>query len=288
MMLSMANVLSRSDRAAVVAALVEGNSIRSTSRMTWVARNTVSKLLLALAGVCSRYQDVTLHDLPCKRFQVDEIWSFVYSKQKNVPEKVAGQFGYGDVWTFAAIDDETKLVPSWLVSSRDAASAIELMTDLAGRLANERVQITTDGHAMYLPAVEEGFGGRADYAMLVKIYGTPQEAEKRYSPAECIGCQTHVVQGRPNPAHVSTSYVERQNLTMRMSMRRFTRLTNAFSKSVEHHAAAVALHFMHYNFCRPHLTLKGKTPAQAAGVTSRRWTVEDLVRLLEESENSKS
>jgi len=287
-MIIMANMLSRSNRAAVVAALVEGNSIRSTSRMTGVARNTVSKLLLDLAGVCSRYQDETLRDLSCTRFQVDEIWSFVYSKQKNVPTDKLGEFGYGDVWTFAAIDDETKLVPSWLVSSRDAASAIELMTDLAGRLASERVQITTDGHAMYLPAVEEGFGGRADYAMLVKIYGAPVEAEKRYSPAECIGGKAERIQGSPDPKHVSTSYVERQNLTMRMSMRRFTRLTNEFSKSVEHHAAAVALHFTHYNFCRPHMRLKGKTPAQAAGVTSRRWTVEDLVRLLEDAENSKA
>jgi IS1 family transposase len=279
-MLSMANVLSRSDRAAVVAALVEGNSIRSTSRMTGVARNTVSKLLLALAGACSRYQDETLRDLPCKRFQVDEIWSFVYAKQKNVPEGMRGAFGVDDVWTFAAIDDETKLVPSWLVASRDAESATELMQDLAGRLAEDKVQITTDGHTMYLSAVEDAFGGRAAYAMLVKVYGAPQEAEKRYSPAECIGCMKQLIQGRPDPAHVSTSYVERQNLTMRMSMRRFTRLTNAFSKSVEHHAAAVALHFMHYNFCRPHMTLKGRTPAQAAGVTSRRWTIEDVLALL--------
>jgi IS1 family transposase len=284
----MTNVLSRSDRAAVVAPLVEGNSIRSTSRMTGTARNTVSKLLLALAGACSRYQDETLRDLPCKRLQVDEIWSFFYAKQKNVPAEMAGTFGVGDVSTFAAIDDETKLVPSWLVASRDAESAIELMTDLAGRLANERVQITTDGHSMYLPAVEEGFGGLADYAMLVKLYGTPQKAEKRYSPAEYIGCQKTRIQGSPNPKHVSTSYVERQNLTTRMSMRRFTRLTNAFSKSVEHHAAAVALHFMHYNFCRPHMSLKGRTPAQAAGVTSRRWTVEDLIHLLEEAQNPKS
>jgi IS1 family transposase len=287
-MLIMANVLSRSDRAAVVAALVEGNSIRATSRMTGVARNTVSKLLLALASACSRYQDEALRELPCLRFEVDEIWSFVYAKAKNVPEHRKDEFGCGDVWTFAAICADTKLVPSWLVASRDAQSATELMQDLAARCAQERVQITTDGHSMYLSAVEEGFGGRADYAMLVKIYGAPQEAEKRYSPAECIGCKKERIQGSPDMELVSTSYVERQNLTMRMSMRRFTRLTNAFSKSVEHHAAAVALHFMHYNFCRPHLSLKGRTPAQAAGVTSRRWTVEDVVRLLEEAQNSKS
>lgn len=287
-MFSMANVLSRSDRTAVVAALVEGNSIRSTSRMTGVARNTVSKLLLELAAVCSRYQNEALRDLPCKRFEIDEIWSFVYAKQKNVPEDRKGEFGCGDVWTFAAICADTKLVPSWLVASRDAESATELMQDLASRCDQERIQITTDGHSMYLSAVEEGFGGRADYAMLVKIYGAPQETEKRYSPAECIGCKKERIQGSPDMERVSTSYIERQNLTMRMSMRRFTRLTNAFSKSVQHHAAAVALHFMHYNFCRPHLSLKGKTPAQAAGVTTRRWAVEDLIRLLEEAENPKS
>jgi IS1 family transposase len=247
----MANVLSRSDRAAVVGALVEGCSIRSTSRMTGVARNTVSKLLLALAGACSRYQDETLRNLPCNRFQIDEAWSFVYSKAQNVPADRQGEFGVGDVWTFAAIDDETKLVPSWLVASRDADSATQLLRDLASRLASEKVQVTTDGHSMYLPAVEEGFGGRVDYAMLVKLYGAAPEGEKRYSPAECIGFKKTRIQGDPDPKQISTSYVERQNLTLRMSMRRFTRLRNGFSKSVEYHAAAVALHFMYYNFCRP-------------------------------------
>ena len=199
-MLSMANVLSRSDRAAVVAALVECNSIRSTSRMTGVARHTVSKLLLDMAAVSFRFQDETLRDLPCTRFEIDEIWSFVYAKQKNVPEPMQGTFGVGDVWTFAAICADTKLVPSWLVASRDAESATELMQDLAPRCSQERIQITTDGHSMYLSTVEEGFGGRADYAMLVKLYGAPQEGEKRYSPAECIGCHKTRIQGSPNPS----------------------------------------------------------------------------------------
>jgi IS1 family transposase len=288
-MVSMANVLSRERRAAVVAALVEGNSIRSTVRMTGVAKNTVVKLMAELGAVCARYQDETLRDLTCKRLELDELWGFCYAKQKNVPAEKAGQFGYGDVWTFIAIDADTKLCPSFVVGSRDIETAMHFCQDLAGRCVGERVQITTDGLAVYLPAVEEGFGGRADYAMLQKIYASPSvEGQKRYSPAECIGCKKLTIQGRPEGQHISTSYIERQNLTVRMSMRRFTRLTNAFSKKVENLAAAVAVHFMHYNFCRPHMSLKGKTPAQAAGVTSRRWTCDDMIRLLEEAENSKA
>jgi IS1 family transposase len=286
-MLSMANVLSSPDRAAVVAALVEGCSIRSTSRMTGVARNTVTKLLLDLADACARYSDAHLRELPCRRLQVDEAWAFCYAKQKNVPEHLRGTFGYGDVWTFCGIDAETKLIPSWLVGPRDGGSATELMQDLAGRLGR-RVQLTTDGHTMYLEAVEDAFGADVDYAMLQKIYGASPEGETRYSPAECIGCKRQAIQGEPDPKHISTSYIERQNLTLRMSMRRFTRLTNGFSKKLENHVAAVALHFFHYNFCRPHMTIKGRTPAQAAGVTSRRWAIEDMVRLLAEAENSKS
>jgi IS1 family transposase len=277
-MLSMANVLSTADRAAVVAALVEGCSIRSTSRMTGVARNTVTKLLLDLAAVCEAYSNEHLVNLPCKRLQVDEIWEFCYAKAKNVPATKKGIFGYGDVWTFAAIDAETKLVPSWLVGSRDAGSATAVLQDLAGRLAG-KIQLTTDGHKMYLSAVEDAFGGEVDYAMLNKIYASSQE-EHRYSPAVCTGCEKRAIQGDPDPKHVSTSYVERQNLTMRMSMRRFTRLTNAFSKKVENHTAACAVHFFHYNFARPHMTLKGRTPAMAAGVETRRWTVEDMIGLL--------
>jgi len=276
----MANVLSTADRAAVVAALVEGCSIRSTSRMTGVARNTVTKLLLDLAAACARYSDERLVNLPCRRLQVDEIWAFCYAKQKNVPADKKGIFGYGDVWTFAAIDAETKLVPSWLVGSRDTGCATAVLQDLAGRLAS-RVQLTTDGHKMYLSAVEDAFGGEIDYAMLNKIYAAaPSGSETRYSPAECVGTEKRCIQGNPDPKHVSTSYVERQNLTMRMCMRRFTRLTNAFSKKVDNHTAMCAVHFFHYNFARPHMSLKGQTPAMAAGVEARRWTVEDMIGLL--------
>ena len=285
-MLSMANVLSNADRTAVVSALVEGCSIRSTSRMTGVARNTVTKLLLDLAKVCAAYSDAQLVNLPCKRLQVDEIWEFCYAKAKNVPADKKGQFGYGDVWTFVAIDADTKLVPSWLVGSRDVGSATELMQDLAGRLAS-RVQITTDGLKAYVSAVEDAFGGSVDFAQLHKIYSAaPSGPETRYSPAECIGCEKRAVMGDPDKKHVSTSYVERQNLTMRMSMRRFTRLTNGHSKKVENHAAAVAVHFAYYNFCRVHSSLgKGVTPAMAAGVESRKWEIADLIALLPDSEN---
>lgn len=283
-MLSMANVLSNSDRAAVVAALVEGCSIRATSRMTGVARNTVTKLLLDLAGVCSELSDAKLRNLTCKRLQIDEIWAFCYAKAKNVPEDKKGQFGYGDVWTFCAIDADTKLVPSWLVGTRDVGSATELMQDLASRLVN-RVQITTDGLKAYIAAVEDAFGGDVDFAQLHKIYAAaPNGPETRYSPAECTGAEKRVICGNPNKFDVSTSFVERQNLTMRMSMRRFTRLTNAHSKKVENHIAAVALHFFYYNFARPHSSLGGRTPAQAAGVETRKWSVLDMVALLPDAE----
>jgi IS1 family transposase len=281
----MANVLSTAKRAAVISALVEGNSIRATVRMTGVAKNTVVKLLVELAGVCQSYSDEHLRNLPCKRLQVDEIWAFCYSKAKNVPTEKKGVFGYGDVWTFCAIDADSKLVPSWLVGSRDAGCATEVMQDLVSRLSN-RVQITTDGLKAYVSAVEEAFGGEVDFAQLHKIYtNAPNGPETRYSPAECTGCEKRVVTGNPDAKHVSTFYVERQNLTMRMSIRRFTRLTNAFSKKVENHTAQVAVHFFHYNFCRPHMTLKGKTPVQAAGVDARRWSIEDMVRLLSDAKD---
>lgn len=280
----MANILPPAKRAAIVSALTEGCSIRSTSRMVGVSRNTVTKLLLDLADACAAYQREHLVNLPCKRVQADEIWSFVYAKAKNVPAEKAGQFGYGDVWTWTAICADTKLAVSWLVGSRDGAVATEFMQDVAGRLRN-RVQLTTDGLTSYLEAVEDAFGSGVDYAMLQKIYGAPADGQRRYSPAECIGVKVDVIQGNPDPCHVSTSYVERQNLTMRMNMRRFTRLTNAFSKKVENHAAAIELHFMVYNFVRPHGSLRtekvGKvTPAMAAGITRRPWTVEDVVALL--------
>lgn len=277
----MANVLKPEKRAAVIAALCEGNSINSTCRMTGVAKNTVLKLLVDLGSVCAAYQDQALRDLPCKRIQVDEIWAFVHAKAKNVPAEKRGTFGFGDVWTFTAIDADTKLVPSFLVGMRDAGTATEFMQDLASRMVGQ-VQLTTDGHKMYLSAVEDAFGGGIDFAQLVKIYGAaPEGPEVRYSPAQCLGAEKHAVTGCPDPKHVSTSYVERQNLTMRMSMRRFTRLTNAFSKKVENLIAAVAVHYMYYNFCRPHLSLKGRTPAQEAGVAAHRWTVREVIDLLE-------
>src|SRR6266545_7344702 len=274
----MANVLKPEKRAAIISALVEGNSIRATCRMVNVSKNTVVKLLMDLGSACAAYQFDALRDLSSKRIQIDEIWSFVYAKAKNVPQERRGQFGFGDVWTFTAIDADSKLCVSWLLGTRDGGTATEFMQDVAGRLSN-RVQITTDGHRMYLPAVEDAFGANVDYAQIVKVYGTAPEAETRYSPAECIGCERTPIQGNPDPRHVSTSYVERANLTMRMGMRRFTRLTNAFSKKLANHAAAVALHFMHYNFCRIHQTLR-ITPAMAAGVAKSPWTVEDLVGLL--------
>ena len=283
-MVSMANVLSTPKRTAVIAALVEGNSIRSTVRMTGVSKNTIVKLLVELGTVCQTYSDEHLRNLPCKRLQVDEIWAFCYSKQKNVPTDKKGVFGYGDVWTFAAIDADTKLIPSWLVGSRDAGCATELMQDLAGRLSG-RIQLTTDGLKAYVSAVEEAFAGDIDFAQLQKLYSGSTEGEHRYSPAECIGCEKRAVTGNPDAKHVSTSYVERQNLTMRMSIRRFTRLTNGFSKKVENHTAHVAVHFFHYNFCRQHLSLKGKTPAMAAGVEARRWSVEDMIRLLPDAKD---
>lgn len=266
-------------RAQIVASLVEGNSIRATCRMTGAAKNTVVKLLVDLGTVCAEYQDKTLRDLPCKRIQCDEVWSFCYSKEKNVPEGKKGVFGYGDVWTWTAICADTKLVPSWLVSDRSASAAMQFINDLASRLKN-RVQLTTDGHRVYVNAVEEAFGSDVDYAMLVKLYGEDPQTQKRYSPAMCTGVEKTIITGKPDLKHVSTSFVERQNLTMRMSMRRFTRLTNAFSKKVENLAHAVSLHFMYYNFARIHQSLR-VTPAMEAGVSDHVWDIEEIVNLLD-------
>jgi len=268
------NKLNRTEQAQIIAALVEGNSINSTVRMTGVSKVTILKLLAALGPACADYQDRALRNLKCKRIQVDEIWQFVYAKEKNVPKKLKGQFGYGDVWTWVAIDAETKLVPSFMTGNRDARSAKMFIDDLASRL-NHRVQLTSDGLKVYLEAVEGAFGADIDYAMLVKTYAASQE-ETRYSPAVCTSCESKPVMGRPDPKHISTSYVERQNLTMRMSMRRFTRLTNGFSKKVENHAYAVAVHYMHYNFCRIHRTLR-VTPAMEAGISDHIWTVEEML-----------
>ncbi len=263
---------------------MEGNSIRSTVRMTGVAKNTVTKLLVDLGTACSVYQDSAMRDLSCERIQTDEIWSFCYAKAKNVPADKSGEPGYGDVWTWVAIDADTKLVPTYRIGGRDLSEASAFMTDLASRLRN-RVQITTDGHLPYRLAVAGAFGGEVDYAMLVKIYGSDQsrKPERRYSPAVCLDAIPNRISGDPDPDHISTSYVERLNLTMRMSMRRYTRLTNAFSKKVENHAAAVSLHFAHYNFCRVHKTL-GTTPAVAAGVTDHVWKLSELIGLLEQAE----
>ena len=263
------NRLNKEQRSKIIAALVEGNSLRATARMCDVAFNTVLKLVPEIGSACLAYQDKALRNLPCKRIQCDEIWSFCYAKEKNVPADKRGEFGFGDVWTWVAIDADTKLVPSFMVGTRGVQTAKTFMDDLASRLAN-RVQLTTDGHRVYLNAVEGAFGSEIDYAMLVKLYGNDAESEKRYSPAECIGCQSVGITGRPDPKHISTSFVERQNLTMRMKMRRFTRLTNAFIKKVENHFWAIALHYMHYNFCRIHQTLR-VTPAMAAGVSDHVW-----------------
>ncbi len=277
-MVNMANRLRTAQRVAVVKALVEGNSIRSTVRLTGVAKNTVTKLLVELGAACETYMDENLRNLSCKRVQCDEIWSFIGAKQKNVtPELREKNPAAGDVWTWTAIDADTKLVLSCLVGGRDAGYAHEFMQDVASRL-KYRVQLTTDGHKVYVSAVEDAFGSQVDYAMLIKIYGA-SDSERRYSPVECLGCIPTPIAGDPDPKHISTSYVERQNLTMRMSMRRFTRLTNGFSKKIENHAAAVALYFMWYNFGRVHQTLR-VTPAMEAGVSDHVWSVEEIVGLL--------
>jgi IS1 family transposase len=277
------NRLSTDKRAAIIGCLVEGNSIRATVRITGAAKNTVTRLLVDLGAACAEYQDATLRGLPCKTIECDEIWSFAYAKQKNVPEQYKGTPGYGDVWTWTALCADTKLVPSWLVGERTIEDALAFMDDLRGRLANERVQITTDGLSAYQEAVGEAFGETVDFAQLSKVYGTDPRlrgSERRYSPPVCTSAHVTIVSGRPKHADISTSYVERQNLTMRMGMRRFTRLTNGFSKKIENLTHAVSLHYMHYNFGRVHQTLKA-TPAQAAGVADHRWTLAEIAGLLD-------
>jgi IS1 family transposase len=266
-------------RAAIVAALVEGVGIRATCRMTGASKGAVTRLIADLGPACAAYMDAAFHDLQCKTLDIDEIWAFCYAKSKNVPEDKRGVFGYGDVWTFTAIDADSKLIPSFMVGPRDGGTATEFMQDLAGRLAN-RVQLTTDGHKMYLGAVEDAFGGDVDFAQLVKIYGAaPEGPEVRYSPAQCIGCERTAVSGNPDPLRVSTSYVERSNLSMRMGLRRYTRLTNGHSKKLANHCAALAIYFMHYNFARIHSTVRC-SPAMAAGVTSHLWSVAEIAALL--------
>ena len=273
------NKLSTAKRAQILHCLVEGSSLRSTSRMADVSINTVTKLLVDAGKACAAYQDEHLRGLMCKRLQVDEIWSFVYAKQKNATDEMRDKVGYaGDVWTWTAICADSKLIPSWLVGARDSECASAFIGDLSRRLLN-RVQLTSDGLKAYLEAVETNFGASIDYAQLVKMYGPMPEGDHRYSPAECNGTKKTTIMGEPDRKHISTSYVERQNLTMRMCMRRFTRLTNAFSKKVENHAHAVALHFMHYNFARIHKSLR-VTPAMEAGVTNKLWSIEDIAKII--------
>jgi IS1 family transposase len=245
--------------------------------MTGASKNTIAKLLADLGCACTAYHNRYVRKLKVRRLQCDEIWSFVGAKAKNVSAEKK-QEGWGDAWTWIGIDADTKLVVSYLVGGRGAGWAKDFMEDCASRISN-RVQITTDGHKGYLEAVEHAFGADIDYAMLQKIYGAPADNETRYSPATCIGCDMKVVSGDPDPKHVSTSYVERQNLTLRMQSRRFTRLTNAFSKKIENHRHSVALHYMHYNFCRVHQTLR-TTPAMEAGLTDHVWSLEELIALL--------
>jgi IS1 family transposase len=277
----MANVISMDKKVAVLKALVEGCSVRSTVRMTGVSKGAVLRLLVSVGAACTEYMDRTICNVAAKRVQVDEIWSFVGCKQKNVTEAKKEQGVCGDVWTFTAIEAQSKLVISWMVGRRDAGCATEFLRDVESRLAN-RVQLTTDGHKMYLTAVADAFANDIDYAQLVKVYGSDPEGATRYSPAQCLGTKREPVIGSPDPDHISTSYVERQNLNMRMNMRRFTRLTNAFSKKIENHVAMLALFHMHYNFCRIHQTLR-VTPAMEAGISSHVWSIFEIASLANQS-----
>jgi IS1 family transposase len=278
------NKLDRETRARVLHLLCEGSSLRAVTRLTGVSKKAVSRLMVDAGQAAAWYQDRVFRNLTCKRIQVDEIWAFVYAKQKNVALAKAAPANAGDVWTWTAIDADTKLIPSWFVGGRDSDAAIIFMDDLTSRLAN-RVQLTSDGHKAYLEAVEGAFGADVDYAQLVKLYGESPDAEKRYSPAVCIGAHKTRIEGNPDLKHVSTSYAERQNLNVRMHTRRFTRLTNAFSKKVENHAHSVALFAMYYNFVRIHKTLR-TTPAMAAGVSKRLWEIGGIVDVLEAWEQS--
>jgi IS1 family transposase len=273
------NRLDKARQTLVISALVEGNSIRSIVRITGVAKNTVVNLLVDIGCACAVYHNKHVRNLRTRHLQCDEIWSFVGAKVKNASMEKVEQQGWGDVWTWTAIDADSKLIISYMLGQRGAETANAFMQDVASRVTN-RIQLTTDGHRVYADAVEDAFGADIDYAMLVKLYGASNDnPESRYSPATCIGCRTGVLVGEPDPKHISTSFVERQNLTMRMGMRRFTRLTNGFSKKLDNHGHAVALHFMHYNFCRVHQPLR-VTPAMEAGLTDHIWTVEEVVALL--------
>ena len=285
----MANRLSNDKQAQILNLLVEGMSMRSISRVTGVSINTVTKMLVAAGEACAKFHDQTVRDVPARKIQCDEVWSFCYAKRKNVEYAKSAPAEAGDVWTWTGIDADSKLIVSWHVSpSRDSDAAIEVMDDLRSRLAN-RVQVMTDGLKSYLEAVEGAFGGDVDYAQLVKLYGdAPAEDQRRYSPVEWVGSRREKISGNPDWDYISTSYVERQNLTMRMGMRRFTRLTNAFSKKLENHCHMLALYFVHYNSCRPHTTLTKRaggyktTPAMAAELAGRVYDMAWLVELVNE------
>ncbi len=276
------NRLTTKDRAKILAVICEGMGINAATRITGASKNTVLKLLAEVGEACALYQDRVMKNLTCKRLECDEVWSFVGMKEKNVPKELAGVFGYGDVYTWTAIDAETKLIPCWHVGTRSDASAQIFINDLASRLAN-RVQLTTDGHRPYLDAIADAFGNDIDYAILIKVYGNADQSkqeQRRYSPAQFTRADKRRVTGNPNADLVSTSYVERQNLTMRMHMRRFTRLTNGFSKKLENHMHAISLYFMFYNFCKIHKTLR-VTPAMEAGLTDHVWDLEEVILMAE-------
>jgi len=271
------NILTTDKRVAVISALIEGCSIRSTVRMTGVAKDTVLKLLVSVGQACLEYQDAVLRNLPCKRLEMDEIWCFCYAKDKNLPDHLRHTQGVGSIWTWTAIDAESKLMVSWRLGNRDAANAWAFIGDVKERLAN-RVQLTTDGNRLYLEPIEHFLGGKADFAQLIKQFGT-EDPDTKYSPGKCLGTKKKQIDGNPDENLISTSYAERQNLNMRMKNRRFTRLTNAFSKKAENLAFSIALDFMHHNFVRKHMTLK-TTPARAIGIENRTWTIRDIVELL--------
>ena len=274
------NKLPVAKRAQILWLLCEGTSMRAVSRLADVSINTVTKLLVDAGSVCAAFHDGQVRGVKSRRVQVDEIWSFTYAKSKNVERAKKAPKGAGDTWTWTALDADSKMIVSWLVGNRDAGSASAFVGDLASRLKN-RIQLTSDGLKLSLEAVEDAFGGDIDYSMLIKLYGASGENETRYSPAKCLGCIPQPVTGDPDPKHISTSYVERQNLTMRMHMRRFTRLTNGFSKKVENHAHMVALYTVFYNWTKIHKTLR-VTPAMQAGLTDRVWSMEEIVKLIDE------
>lgn len=280
------NRLTTTERTRIIACLVEGNSIRATCRMTGFAKATVLKLLGEMGAACAAHHDATVVGLKTERLQCDEIWSFVYAKKKNVPESMKGTAGIGDVWTWTAIDADSKLMVSWLVADRTNDSARAIMWDVAGRVVSKRVQLTSDGYKHYTGAVRDAFGESVDFGQVEKQYGgEDRTSNARYSPLVCVSCTRKHIIGNPDKKHISTSFVERANLTMRMGMRRFTRLTNGFSKKIDNHAAAIALHFAHYNFCRVHQTLR-VTPAMAAGLTDHVWGLDELVALVESQERA--